>query len=339
MNKSSLSYLPTSTRSLSLCVGLAAALCAAAVAQAVTTMTANDAAGTTSFNVAGHWSDGLAPYAGNTYSTLGYLLRTPSTAGSYTFAGDSLTVGGGAGGGAFSPGVANNNSFLNKTPSAPTITVNNLILDASSIRDGMGSSDSWTLAGNVFVTANGGNLICQERFNVDSAISGSGPLYIGDNGSGEAARTIYIDSSLNTYNGSITLMGSSAARSRLTFADNSVMNFTIGASGVNNSISRSGALTGTVVFNGDFNIDLSGASSNSGDSWTLVDTANLAETFGSTFTVAGWTDLGYGAWEKEANGTLYTFVEATGILYVPEPSTGAMLLGGVVLLLGLRRRA
>lgn len=333
MNKSKNSCPPASTRYLSLCVGLAAALYAAAVAGS-TTLTANDASGTTSFNVAGHWSDALAPYAGNTYSTLGYLLRTPSTAGNYTFAGDSLTVGGGNGGATFSPGVANNNAFINKTPTSPVITVNNLILDASSIRDGMGSSDTWILAGNIFVTANGGNLICQERFNVDSVISGSGPLYIGSNGSGEAARTIYINSPLNTYNGSITLMGASANYSRLTFSDNSLMNFTIGASGANNSISG----TGTAVFNGDFVFDLSGASSTWGSSWNIVNVSSLTGTFGDTFTVAGFTDMGT-YWTTSANGTTYTFNEATGVLYIPEPGTGALLLGGLGLLLGRRRRA
>lgn len=316
---------------LQFAAGVAAFACVTTVSQAAATMTGNDALSASSFNSAGKWSDGLAPYAGNSYSTLGYLLRTPATAGSYTFAGDSLTVGGGAGGAAFSPGVANNNAFLNKTPLAPTITVNNLILDGSSIRDGMSSGDSWTLVGNIFVTANGGNLICQERFNVNSVISGSGPLYIGSNGSGEAARTVYINSSQNTYNGSITLMGGAApTNSRLTFSQNSVMNFAIGASGVNNSITG----TGMTVFDGVFRFDLSGASSNVGDSWTVVNVSTLLETFGPNFSVDGFTTDG-AVWTSG----VYTFDPATGILSVPEPATGTLLLGGLGLLLVLRRRA
>jgi hypothetical protein len=314
-----------------------AALCAAAVAQAANvTMTANDSNGAvTSFNgdTQLHWNPAGAPAAANTYSTVGWLLRTPTTAGNYTFAGDLLTVGGGTGGGVFSPGVANNNAFINKTPTSPIITVNNLILDGSSIRDGMGSSDTWTLAGNIFVTANGGNLICQERFNIDSAISGSGPLYIGGNGSGEAARTIYINSALNRYNGNITLMGASADYSRLTFSDNSLMNFTIGASGVNNSISG----TGTATFNGDFSFDLTRAATAWGSSWNIATVST--ETFGDTFTVAGFTDLGGNHWRTFANGTTYFFDEATGVLTIPEPSSVALLLGGLGLLLGFRRRA
>jgi hypothetical protein len=94
---------------------------------------------------------------------------------------------------------------------------------------------------------------------------------------------------------------------------------------------------GTTVFDGDFYIDLTGAASTWGSSWTLVDTNTLAETFSSTFTVSGWTDNGDGRWITIANGTEYTFTEGTGILYVPEPTSLAMLLGGAGMLAVLRR--
>ncbi|MBP8606429.1 MAG: PEP-CTERM sorting domain-containing protein [Phycisphaerae bacterium] len=296
---------------------------------AVVVMTGNDAMGTSSFNSAGKWDDGLAPSAGKDYSTVGYLLRTPSTAGSYTFAGDSLTVGGGTGGGSnpfLTNGSVNNNALLNKTPSNPTITVNNLILDAGYIRDGMGSGDTWTIAGAIYVTNNGGGFANQCRLNVDSVISGSGTLYIADNGSGEASRTTYINSSLNTYNGSIKLVGSSAARSRITFSDNSRMNFVIGAAGISNSISG----TGTAVFNGDFYFDLTGASFAIGDSWTIASV--VSQTFGDTFTVAGFTDIDGTLWRASANGAVYEFSEATGTLSVviPEPATLCLLALGAV---------
>ena len=138
-------------------------------AQALVVMTANDSnSATTSFNsdVQLHWNPAGAPAAGNDYSTVGYLLRTPTTAGNYTFAGDSLTVGGGNGGGAnpfLTNGSVNNNSFINKTPTGTIITVNNLILDAGYIRDGMAQTDIWTIAGNINVTANGGGLACRHR--------------------------------------------------------------------------------------------------------------------------------------------------------------------------------
>jgi hypothetical protein len=112
------------------CIGLAPA-------QTVN-LTANDSFGVSSFNSAGIWSDGFAPTGWNEYSTVGYLLRTPSVAGNYTFAGASLTIGGGDGGGAnpfLTNGQVNLNCLLNKTPSGPIITVKDLILDAGTIRD------------------------------------------------------------------------------------------------------------------------------------------------------------------------------------------------------------
>lgn len=317
-----------------------AAISATPAMAATVNLTANNAVGTTSFNNNLAWSPAGAPTAGNDYVTQGFLLRTPSVAGSYTFAGDSLLAGGGVGGGAFAPGTLNNNAFLNKTPSGAVITVNNLILNGSSIRDGQGSAENWTLNGNLSVTGLGGNLGTQETFNLNSVISGSAPLYIADNGSGEASRVVKIGSSLNTYNGSITMMGLAAtpSRSRLTFLDNSLMNFTIGASGVNNSINRSGALTGTVQFDGDFAMNLTGAGNTIGNSWLLVDNANLAETFSATFTVVGFTDMGGDLWQTSANGATYEFSELTGVLsVVPEPTSMSLLMGGVAAAIGYRR--
>ena len=300
-------------------------------------MIGDDANGAnTSFNSDAqlHWSPAGAPSAGNTYSNGGWLLRTPTTAGNYTFAGDSLTIGGPSPHYPFlTDGNVNNNCLINKTPTSPIITVNNLILDAGSVRDGMGSGDIWHLAGNTTVTANGGGLICQSQFFDDSKIMGSGPLYIGANGSGEAARTVTLTSSQSTYDGSIymrAIQGTGgnplSAYSRLTFADDAVMNFLIGASGTNNSISG----TGTLTLNGDFKVDLSGASTNLGDSWTLASVSS--QTFGATFTAIGFTSMGGGLWDETAlNGATYEFSQGTGKLTViPEPATIVMILTGVL---------
>jgi hypothetical protein len=53
---------------------------------------ATDTAGTSSFEVAGHWSDGNPPTAGNGYYTKSFMLRTPADANSYTFAGSILSI-------------------------------------------------------------------------------------------------------------------------------------------------------------------------------------------------------------------------------------------------------
>jgi hypothetical protein len=327
----------TITLTLMLIVALGGLAQAAAVVQ-----TADNVAGTTGFNAATGWSNAAVPSVGNTYDTRGYLLRTPGATGNYTFAGDSLTVGRGAApvgtaGYSSTPflttGGVNNNGLMNKTVTGAgvTITVNNLILDAGYIRDGMGSADVWTLAGNVNVTANGGGFANQCRLNVDSVISGSGPLYVADNGSGEAARQTYIRSALNTYNGNITLVGQTAARCRLTFVASSRMNFVIGASGVNNKISG----TGTATFEGDFNFNLTGAGIKVGNSWTIASVTT--QTFATTFTVVGFTADADGiTWTKGiGDGSIYyEFKESTGILSVkvrpPHTPVPADLATGVL---------
>lgn len=302
------------------------------------TMTGDDGYGTTSFNTAGKWSDGLAPAAGNTYSTVGYLLRSPTAAGSYTFAGYSLTIGGGNGGGNANnifrtDGGVNNNSLIFKANGCD-LTVNNLILDAGTIRDGLGTSETCSMNGNIFVTSKGGGFAAQCHLMINSAINGSGPIYIADNGSGEAGRTVFFTSGLNAYNGDILLLGSSDARSRLTFSDDSLMNFVIGASGVNNDISG----TGTATFEGDFYFDLFGASTNVGDSWIIANATS--QTFGGTFTVLGFTDVGGDLWRKSIDATnWYQFSESTGTLTViPEPAS-MMILGLGSLALIRRRKA
>jgi hypothetical protein len=309
---------------LVLLLGCLCILTTSAFAAAVV-MTGDDSnSATTSFNsdTQLHWSPAGAPSAGNTYSNGGWLLRTPNVAGNYTFAGDSLTIGGSSPHYPFlTDGSVNNNCLINKTPTSPTITVGNLILDAGTVRDGMGSGDTWTLAGNMFITSNGGGLVAQSHFNVDSVISGSGPLYIGANGSGEAARTVYIDSGLNTYNGSIKLNGADAAHSRLTFAASSLMNFTIGANGVNNTIYG----VGTVEYAGALNIDLTAADNTIGDTWVL--SSPTTQTYDATFSVNGFTSLGDGnTWTQAAKGVTYQFTQNNGTLsVVPEPATCVML--------------
>src|SRR5690349_8818708 len=80
---------------IGLAVGVAAvwvAACVPAVDAANVTLTGNDAINTTSFNAAGLWSNAAAPSAANDYFTGAFGLRTPSTAGNYTFLGNSLQL-------------------------------------------------------------------------------------------------------------------------------------------------------------------------------------------------------------------------------------------------------
>jgi autotransporter-associated beta strand protein len=86
---------------------------------------------------------------------------------------------------------------------------------------------------------------------------------------------------VNTYTGNTTVDAGTLA-----LADDGELRFVIGANGVNNSISG----TGTVTFDGDFNLDLTAADPTTGNSWTLVNVGTLNETFGSTFSLVGFTE-------------------------------------------------
>jgi autotransporter-associated beta strand protein len=125
---------------------------------------------------------------------------------------------------------------------------------------------------------------------------------------------------VNTYTGDTVVSAGT-----LELADNAGLKFVIGASGVNNSIEG----TGTALLDGDFTFDLVGASTTLGSSWLVVNNATLSETFGGTFSVAGFSPLGLDLWTSpiDAN-TQYVFSETTGTLAVaaiPEPTSLALL--------------
>jgi autotransporter-associated beta strand protein len=113
---------------------------------------------------------------------------------------------------------------------------------------------------------------------------------------------------VNTYTGNTVVNAGN-----LTLADNGALNFVIGDNGVNNKITG----TGAVQLDGDFAIDITAASTTIGHSWTLVDVGTLAETYGSTFTVSGWSKVSAGVWKSPSpTAPFYRFTEATGTLTV-----------------------
>ena len=200
--------------------------------------------------------------------------------------------------------------------------------------------------------------LSKRRTSSSAAISGPGPLYIGDNGnnySDATHRGLYINSAANTYAGNIIMNSgtTTAGRSQLVFTSGSVMNFNIGANGVNNSISGIGMLTA----NGTFNINVSGADTTLGNLWTLIGsgivppTTNIptgaaagmfamyegnghftgstaggnmaytgygANATGDTFNVAGFTNEGGGFWAEAipASPNYFVFNESNGTLTV-----------------------
>lgn len=287
-------------------------------------LTAGDGFGSSSFNSAGNWDSVAAPTAGNDYFNATFLLRTPADTGDHTFAGDSLTITGGG----LATGVNNEALMWKGSGTTAVITVDDLIIDGGQLRHGQGTGDSFTLAGNMTVGPNGANMATQGGMIIAANIAGSSTLRMLDSGNADVGRVITIASGANTFDGNIELAGSANDRARLILADDANLNFVIGASGVNNSISG----TGTATFDGDFVFDLSGASSNAGDNWTIASVGS--QTFGSTFGVVGFTPSG----DVWASGN-YRFDEGTGVLSViPEPSAMVLTLVGLALIGYCRRR-
>jgi autotransporter-associated beta strand protein len=118
---------------------------------------------------------------------------------------------------------------------------------------------------------------------------------------------------VNTYTGNTTVN----AGSTLQVFDNAALKFTPSANGVSNKITGSGSAN----LDGDFNIDQTGAAIANGNSWTLVDVGTLTETFGTNFTVVGFTETS-GVWTKVDGDNTWTFDEATGALTLAVSAGG-----------------
>ena len=206
------------------------------------------------------------------------------------------------------------------TGTGSVITVNNLIVNGGQVRHGQGDGDSFTLSGNLAVGTTGAGIAAQGGTFIASTITGSSTINILDNGNGAVARTVTLSNGGNTFTGNIVMAGTAASRARLTLADNANLNFVIGATGVNNSVSG----TGTLVYDGDFFFDLTGAGTTIGDTWTI--SSPTSQSFGSTFTVSGFNDIGGGLLETNANSVTYQFAQGTSTLsVVPEPATFGLL--------------
>lgn len=111
-------------------------------------------------------------------------------------------------------------------------------------------------------------------------------------------------SAVNTYVGNTTV-----AAGGLTLADDAQLKFVIGANGVNNSIGG----TGTLTLNGDFVIDTSAADATAGNTWTLVNVGTLAESYGTSFSVVGFTGSA-GEWTRSTGSGMWIFTQSDGVL-------------------------
>ena len=223
-----------------------------------------------------------------------------------------------------------------------TVNLNGGVLTASSILRSGTVSSTFNFNGGQFVASDDVDFVSTINLNVrdggakidtnGNSVTVSGGLKNDGTGglekSGGGTLTLAGE---NTYIGNTTITAGT-----LTLADTSSMRFEIGDNEVNNSILGSG----TVNLDGMFEFDLTGASTNIGDFWNIVDLGNLSATFAGTFEVSstqGAFSGNAGVWSISENNVTYQFSEATGVLTViPEPTTA--LLGGLGLLALLRRR-
>ncbi|HEX7655265.1 MAG TPA: autotransporter-associated beta strand repeat-containing protein, partial [Verrucomicrobiae bacterium] len=165
-------------------------------------LSATDAAGTSSFNVAGNWQDGNAPATGNGYFAA-LPLRSPADTNNYTFGGSILAIDTGG-------------RFLLKGINGQVLTVTNLVLSGG-LLDYANGGDNFveTLEGNV--SLNGGTLSylgalgsagASETFYLNAAIGGNGDVQLGGavvNGGGDNGVVIF--NGTNTYTGKTILAG------------------------------------------------------------------------------------------------------------------------------------
>jgi autotransporter-associated beta strand protein len=125
------------------------------------------------------------------------------------------------------------------------------------------------------------------------------------------AGTLIINSA-STYSGSTTVTDGA-----LELATNGALRFVIGGNGTNNALKGNGATS----VNGQFVFDLSGASTNTNSTWTIV--ANtLSNSYGTNFSVSGFDGVIGGNWTNTTNGVNYVFAQSNSVLSVQ--STGGV---------------
>jgi autotransporter-associated beta strand protein len=164
-------------------------------------LTSTDPTGTSGFASPGTWQDGNPPTPGNGYFTRTFALRSPSDAGTYTFAGSALSIDTGG-------------RFIMKGTSGQVLTVPNLVINGGLV-DYANAADSFveTLNGNITLQNNLVNYIgalgssgLSETLFLNASITGAGNLQLGgptvNNGTDLG---VVVFGGNNTYTGSTTV--------------------------------------------------------------------------------------------------------------------------------------
>jgi len=270
---------------------------------------------------------GANTFKGDVLIQKGLAAFTYSTGSSFGNSANKITVGE-TNGGSVSFISTGSNVNLSNSVTVAAGTGGTTLLGSSSGATSSNSTFSGllTLNGDVTLTSSKGTG-ADTRYT--GGITGGGNITISGSGLtkfGDDKGTMIA----NTYTGDTTLTGSSS----LTLANNSSLEFVIGASGMNNRVS--GDNNQTLNLLGDFSFDLTNAATSG--SWTIVDVNSLNATFASTFTVLGGFVENNNVWTKTTGTSTYTFQESTGVLTAtPEPA-GLMLLAGLVGPLTFARR-
>jgi autotransporter-associated beta strand protein len=127
----------------------------------------------------------------------------------------------------------------------------------------------------------------------------------------KSGNSTQVFSGTNTYSGDTTVSAGT-----LELSPTGSLRFVIGGNGTNNALKGAGS----TVIDGQFAFDLTGASTSTNATWTIV--ANtLTNSYGTNFIVTGFSGAG-GNWTNTTNGVNYVFAQSNSVLSVQ--STGSV---------------
>jgi autotransporter-associated beta strand protein len=179
------------------------------------------------------------------------------------------------------------------------------------------AADALTISGNVTLITTSRTFYLGGASTADNTISGNisenstAVMPIIKQGAGK-----WIFSGTNTYKGDTDVrtgdlvLASGGSQKFLPKADGTCNKFYDS----NDALAEPSPTAGNLTLDGAFDIDLTNATTAS--SWLLVDVASLSETYGSNFSVTGFTETpaASGIWKKTVGVNEYTFTEADGLL-------------------------
>jgi hypothetical protein len=265
------------------------------------TLTASNPLGESGFNYKSQWSDGYFAHAGADYFSGDYAIRTPASANSFDFAGDSLTI---------NNTTTDRGLYYKGQGTTGVVTINNLILDGGWVHHLNGIGDLFQLDGSINVVSDSNLRAKQGNIHILADVTGDGDLTIHPTDDpGDNNRYVRFLSANNTFTGDLI------NTSRFELSAGANYRFVIGESGENNAITGGSAIA--TLLNGVFDFDLDGAASTPGASWQLVTAANSV--YGPTFDIPGFVRHSSGEW---TNNSGFVFAESSGLLYRTEPIIG-----------------